>query len=369
VSSSRRSALLGACCAALLFLAGSARATLPQLVLTPAAENLDQPVYVASTPADSGALYVVEKVGVIERVVNDVTDPTPFLDISKKVGTAEERGLLSMAFSPTYAQDGLYYIYYTDHGGTIHIAQCHKQGKKTKIKDLLRIKHPQFANHNGGQLQFGPDGDLYAGVGDGGSGGDPPNNAQNPTKLLGKLLRAAPPFKEWQIAAYGLRNPWRFSFNSANGDLWIGDVGQDTWEEVDYRSESDLPTQVNFGWSRWEGNHDYNTGIALTPTPGGYIGPVFEYDHATHNDCAVIGGYVYHGSGSPLMPDEVGRYFFTDLCTGQIRTLSAPGGVLSDERDENAPTVNQPVAFGVDASGELYVVSIGDGTVYRLSES
>jgi glucose/arabinose dehydrogenase len=226
------------------------------------------------------------------------------------------------------------------------------------------VAHPTFSNHNGGQVVFGPDGMLYAGFGDGGSGGDPRNNAQNPAQKLGKLMRAAgPSFTSWAIAGDGFRNPWRFAFDSATGDLYIADVGQNEWEEVDYRAAADLPTPANYGWSRYEGTHDYNTSIVLNP-PSPLVQPILEYDHSTNGDCAIIGGYVYHGSA---MVDEVGRYFYTDLCTGAVRTMVVSGGVATDNRTENI-TVSSPSSFGLDAAGELYVASLGDGKVYRISE-
>jgi glucose/arabinose dehydrogenase len=229
---------------------------------------------------------------------------------------------------------------------------------------LLTVNHSKFDNHNGGDLAFGPDGKLYAGIGDGGGGGDPLHSGQTPTSNLGKLLRAAgPTFKSWQVAGYGLRNPWRYAFDSATGDLYIGDVGQGEREEVDYRAAANLATPANYGWNRYEGTRDYDTGTVLDPadspaTP--LIFPVQEYDHS-NGDCAIIGGYVYRGSA---MADEVGRYLYADLCSGRVWSMAAGGG---DNRLESV-TVNTPSAFGTDAAGELYVVSLGDGKIYRLAE-
>jgi hypothetical protein len=205
---------------------------------------------------------------------------------------------------------------------------------------------------------------LYAGLGDGGGGGDPLGSGQNPSAKLGKLLRAAgPSFRTWEIAGYGLRNPWRFAFDRGTGDLYIGDVGQSQREEIDYRSATDLATPANYGWNRYEGTLDYKPTTILNPpdTPSTpLVFPVQEYDHAG-GGCAVIGGYVYRGSA---MPDEVGRYFYSDLCAGTVWSIAAGGG---DNRVE-AITVNTPSSFGQDAAGELYLVSLGDGKVYRFTE-
>ena len=374
MSFSRASSAVVVAFTAVLLVAGSAQATPPPLQLTEAAHGLSSPVYIASTGADPSAIYVVEQTGRIQRVVGDVTDPRPFFDIHTKVTVSSEEGLLSMAFSPAYATNHLFFVYYVDHGGKIRVAEYRARPphKPSLVRILLTVKHPKFTNHYGGQLQFGPDGMLYAGLGDGGSGGDPANNAQNPASRLGKLLRAAgPSFTDWTVAGYGVRNPWRYSFDSVTGDLYIGDVGQDAWEEIDYRTSAQLATPVNYGWSRYEGLNDYNTGITVNPPdpPVPLVFPVYEYDHATNHDCAVLGGYVYRGTD---MPDEVGRYFFADLCTGIVRSLVVSGGVASDERDESdgvpSPSSFEPSSFGVDAAGELYIASLGTGAVYRFSE-
>jgi glucose/arabinose dehydrogenase len=356
-----RVALIGV--AGLLCLGGAVGATPPPtLELVEAASGLSSPVFVTATSADPTAIYVVEQGGTIQRVVGGVTDPEPFLDISKSVGEGGERGLLSMVFSPTYGTDHLFYVYYTEKSGSIVVAQVAvRPGKAPKLKKLLKVSHRTYDNHNGGQLAFGPDGLLYAGTGDGGGGGDPFGNGQNPKKKLGKFLRAAgPKFKAWQIAGYGLRNPWRFSFDGATGDLYIGDVGQGSREEVDYRAVGNLATPVNYGWNRYEGTQDYDTGTVLQPAGVPVVSPVQEYDHSS-GDCAIIGGYVYRGSA---MPDEVGRYFYSDLCTGRVWSMAAGGG---DNRLESI-TVDTPSSFGVDAAGELYVMSLGDGKVYRVAE-
>jgi hypothetical protein len=354
-------ALIGV--ATLLLVGGAATAAPPTLQLVEAGSGFSMPVYVTATSADPTAIYVVEQTGTIERVVGGVTDPTPFLDISSSISGGGERGLLSMAFSPSYASDHLFYAYYTDTKGRIVVAQFQTSlgNPPKKLKTLLKVNHPHYANHNGGQLEFGPDGMLYAGTGDGGGGGDPGHNGQKPKGKLAKLLRAAgPKFNKWEITGYGLRNPWRFSFDSTTGDLYIGDVGQGNREEVDYRTAANLATPANYGWNRYEGTQDYDNGTTLKPTGVPVVSPVQEYDHAS-GDCAIIGGYVYRGSA---MADEVGRYFYSDLCTGMVWSMAAGGG---DNRIESI-TVNTPSSFGLDAAGELYVASLGDGKVYRLSE-
>ena len=372
---------------ALLLLGGSAAAVTPTLQLVQAGSGFSSPVSMASTSVDPNAIYVVEQGGRVRRVVNGITDAKPFLDISKKVRTSGEQGLLSIAFSPAYATDHTFYAFYVSRKRFVTISQfvLHQKketkgkagkdgdgggkgggGNATSFKEtvLTTVDHSQFDNHNGGALAFGPDGKLYAGIGDGGGAGDPLGSGQSPGSKLGKLLRAAgPTFKTWQVAGYGLRNPWRYAFDSATGDLYIGDVGQGNREEVDYRTAANLATPANYGWNRFEGTQDYDTGTVLDPadspaTP--LVFPVQEYDHS-NGDCAIIGGHVYRGSA---MADEVGRYFYADLCSGRVWSMAAGGG---DNRVE-AVTVNFPVSFGTDSAGELYVVSSADGKVHRLSE-
>jgi glucose/arabinose dehydrogenase len=347
---------------AALLLGGAASAAPPTLKLVQAGPAFSKPVYVTSTSADPSAIYVVEQGGRVWRVVNGVADPRPFLNISSKVDFAGELGLFSIAFSSTYASDHLVYAYYISKKVRVTVSRFKVIGPSAKVTTLLTVQS-RYHDHNGGQLAFGPDGKLYAATGDGGGGGDPLRSGQNPKSNLGKLLRAAGPmFKTWQIAGFGFRNPWRFSFDSSNGDLYIGDVGQVNREEIDYRTAADLPTPANYGWNRYEGTADYDTSTVLDPptssTP--LVFPVQEYDH-TNGDCAVMGGYVYRGSA---MPDEVGRYFYADLCTGTVWSMAAGGG---DNRVE-AVTVNAPVSFGTDSAGELYVISRADEKVYRLSE-
>jgi len=218
------------------------------------------------------------------------------------------------------------------------------------------------SNHNGGQLEFGPDGMLYWGNGDGGGGGDPMGNGQNLTRPFAKIqrLNVRAPRATWELVAYGLRNPWRFSFDRANGDLYIGDVGQNAWEEIDYLRHG-FAKPVNFGWPRFEGTHVYDESTALLST-GRYVPPVHEYSHATA--CSVTGGYVYRGTG---VPAAVGRYFFGDYCSGDVWSLRMSGGRPSGVRHEPF-TVRGLSSFGEDARGDLYLMSVDGGGVYRLAQ-
>jgi glucose/arabinose dehydrogenase len=337
---------------------GQARSQALQLQLV---GSFAQPTFATAPASEPSNLYVVERAGRIRLIANGKVQTKPFLNISSLVTTSGgEEGLLSMAFSPSYAQNRLFYVDYTDTDGNIRVEEYRANGKHAPqhTRELLLVQHPSFKNHNGGQLQFGPDGRLYVGVGDGGSNGDPNNNGQNLSTDLAKILAADPTNVNWQIVGYGLRNPWRFSFDRANGDLYIADVGQSAWEEIDYRN---TPAEANYGWSRYEGTHDYNTSIALNPAAP-YVGPVYEYDHGSGR-CAITGGYVYRGSA---MADQVGRYFFGDYCAGTVWSLKIVSGAATDV--QTLPfTVSHPSSFGQDANGELYLVSL-DGGVYRLTE-
>jgi glucose/arabinose dehydrogenase len=316
----------------------------------------------------SGRLFVIEKVGRIRIIQNDHLLDTPFLDISDRVGSSgNEQGLLGLAFHPKYQENGRFFVNYTDTKGDTVIARFQVSSDpnvadpNSEVK-LLGLDQP-FPNHNGGVLAFGPDGYLYAGLGDGGSAGDPLGNAQNTGVLLGKILRldvdskdpyAVPadnPFGN-EIWAYGLRNPWRLSFDKANGDLYIGDVGQNQWEEVDYLPAGS-PGGTNFGWNYREGAHDYKGG-----GPQGMVDPVAEYSHP-EGGCSVTGGYVYRGS----MAEWNGVYFYADYCTGMIwGLLHTDGGWQHQKLFDLDVTIT---SFGQDTSGELYLVS-DSGGVYRF---
>lgn len=317
----------------------------------------------------SGRLFVIEKPGRIRIIQNDQLLDQPFLDISNRVGSSgNEQGLLGLAFHPKYAQNGRFFVNYTDNNGNTVIARYQVSGDpnvadpNSEVK-LLGIDQP-FQNHNGGELAFGPDGYLYMGLGDGGSQGDPYNNAQNTKVLLGKILRvdvdsaepyAIPrdnPFGN-EVWAYGLRNPWRFSFDKATGDLYIGDVGQDTWEEIDYLPKGS-PGGTNFGWNLREGAHDYNGSASPELTE-----PVAEYSHQ-EGGCSVTGGYVYRGS----MPEWNGIYLFGDYCTGLIWGLIHAGN--NWQKQQLFDVDFTITSFGQDEKGEVYLVS-DSGGVYRLA--
>ena len=319
-------------------------------------------------PDGSGRLFVIEKVGRIRIIENDQLIETPFLDISGQVGSnGNEQGLLGLAFHPQYAQNGRFFVNYTDNNGDTVLARFQVSSDpniadpNSEVK-ILGVDQP-FANHNGGVLAFGLDGYLYAGLGDGGSQGDPFGNAQNTTALLGKILRldvdsaepyAVPadnPFGN-EVWAYGLRNPWRFSFDKLTHDLYIGDVGQNTWEEIDFLPAGS-PGGTNFGWNFREGAHDYKGG-----GPAGLVEPVAEYSH-TEGGCSVTGGYVYRGS----LPEWNGIYLYADYCTGLIWGLiHSENGWQKQQLFDLDVTIT---SFGQDASGELYLLS-DNGGVFRL---
>ena len=287
----------------------------------------------------------------------------PFLDIRSQVLGGGEQGLLSVAFDPAYATTHRFYVDFTDRNGDTRVVEYRSDGDTailSSARQLLFVK--DFAsNHNGGQLQFGPDGRLYWGNGDGGGGGDPNHNGQNLNRPFAKIMRLNVNVQNarWQLVAYGLRNPWRFSFDRVTGDLYIGDVGQGAWEEVDYLRRN-ASTPVDFGWNRFEGTHIYDDSTALL-TRGRYVPPVFEYSHS--EGCSVTGGYVYRGKA---IPAAVGRYFFGDYCSGTIWSLRIKNGKPSGSRRE-AIKVEGLSSFGQDVNGELYLMSVESGALYRLT--
>jgi glucose/arabinose dehydrogenase len=338
-----------------LVLAGSAGAA----TLRPFATGFDQPVYVAAAPGDPGRLYVVEQPGRILTLAGQ--RKSTFLDIHSLVSCCGERGLLSVAFHPRYAQNRRFFLDYTDTNGDTRVVEyrARTSGAPVRVRQVLFVKQP-YPNHNGGQLQFGPDGRLWVGMGDGGSGGDPENRAQNLDERLGKLLRidvdaAGAPV---EVGAYGLRNPWRFSFDG--GNLYLGDVGQNAWEEVDFLPGRLLGAKPNFGWSVYEGRVRYQEG--QSPTSGGpLIAPVAVYSHSL--GCSVTGGYVYHGSA---VPAARGRYFYGDYCSGRIWSLAASNGRAVGAPRLEPAKVESLSSWGLDSRGELYAASLG-GTIYKLA--
>ena len=375
-----RGGLLGMCLAILISVGatgGSAAATWPAITLTPFASGLAAPVAIANAGDGSNRLFVVEQAGRVRLIKGGVLQVTPFLDISTKVSPGGERGLLGLAFPPGYATKGHFYVYYTDPAGAITVAR-YQVGANPDVADpnseqvILSVAHPR-TNHNGGQLAFGPgDGYLYAALGDGGGGGDPDGNGQNTGTLLGKILRldvesgATPyaiptgnPFASGggrpEIWAYGLRNPWRFSFDRQTHDLYIADVGQGLWEEVDYQPAG-AAGGANYGWNIMEGMHCYN---ATSCDQTGLTPPVTEYDHSL--GCAIVGGFVYRGSAQPAL---AGLYFYADECQGRVWGLQQSGSAWESRQLVQA-AIN-PSTFGEDEAGEIYLADYSTGTLYHV---
>jgi glucose/arabinose dehydrogenase len=359
----------------------------PPIMLTTAIGGLDQPLHITHAGDGSGRLFVVERPGRIRIIQNGVLLPTPFLDITDRVRSVSgEQGLLSVAFPPGYAGLGHFYVDYTDLTSNTVVSRFGTTANPNVADPgseqiILTVVQP-YANHNGGQLAFGPnDGYLYVGMGDGGSGGDPQGNAQNPGVLLGKLLRldvetgnpltytvpATNPFTQTlgyrpEIWALGLRNPWRFAFDSQTSDLYIGDVGQGLYEEVDFQPASS-PGGVNYGWNIMEGSHCYN---ASTCDTSGLALPVAEYGHVQGN-CSITGGMVYRGLD---YPDLDGLYFYGDYCSGRIWGLKRDGLVWQDALLYDAPF--RITTFGEDESGNLWVASYAgapNGAIYKVVKS
>jgi glucose/arabinose dehydrogenase len=326
--------------------------------------GLRQPVEVAAPASEPGRLYVVERRGRIRVLVNGKLRPRPFLDIRSLVESGDvEQGLLSVAFHPSYGSNHRFYVYYTGRGGGINVVEYRSDGQRAlagSARLLLQIAHPVYTNHNGGQLAFGPDGKLYLGTGDGGSEGDPEKHGQDLSSLVGKLLRidVDRPDAQPEIVAYGLRNPWRFSFDPPTGDLYIGDVGQNRWEEIDFLPAGSRGL-VNFGWRVWEGRARFKH-EPVNPA-GRLVFPIAVYGH-TDGNCAVVGGFVYRGRQTPAAR---GRYFYGDFCSGKVWSLRIRNGKAFGLRREPV-SIPGLSSFGQDARGELYLVSL-QGGIYRLA--
>ncbi len=347
--------------------------------------RFDHPVYVAGAPGFPKLLFVVEQPGRVVVLSAGKRLSRPFLDLRPAVGyDGAERGLLSVAFPSDYRQSGSFYVYYNDDEGNIRVDEF-KRGSATRAapdsrRQVIEIPHPVNANHNGGQMQF-LDNLLYFGSGDGGSGGDPPNNAQNKDVLLGKLLRIDPrpaggqpysvpssnPFVGQpgrdEIYSYGLRNPFRFSFDTVGAQpprLAIGDVGQGEFEELDYTTVA-AASGANFGWDAFEGFAPYRDENSGTADPGGTTKPIFAYSHSRGGSCSIIGGYVVR---DPSLPSLYKRYVYADLCEGELRSLSPHPKRASGDRKLGL-AVASPSSFGEDNAHHLYVSSL-DGPVFRL---
>ena len=323
--------------------------------------GLEAPVHAAAAPGEPGRLYVVEQIGRIRIVEGSRLLPAPFLDLVGSISYGGEQGLLSMAFHPEYETNGLFYVNFTDPAGDTRVKEYRAEegAPPVETRELLYVPQP-YANHNGGQLAFGPDGLLYVGMGDGGSGGDPENRAQDLSSRLGKLLRldVDSPGSDWEMVGFGLRNPWRFSFDRLTGDLWIGDVGQNAIEEVDFVAAAQLGEEHNFGWDVFEGSESFED-KPLTPS-GTLVEPITEY---THDDgCSITGGFVYRGSA--VRRQAWGRYFYGDYCSGKIWSIAREGRRAS--RRGHPFSVRALTSFAEDLDGELYLLS-ADGTIYRLA--
>ncbi len=366
-------------------LAARVAAQLPSIQLSLFSSGYVKPVDIAH--AGDSRLFVVQQNGYIFICDSNGNKlPTPFLNISKKVGTGGEQGLLGLAFDPAFKDNRRFYIYYTLKGGTKDnvIARYRvdsldpNKADTTSAEVLMSIPHVTFANHNGGCIKFGPDGYLYAGTGDGGGGGDPEENGQNLNTHLGKMLRidvntpsgyAIPPDNPFlgqanalpEIWAYGLRNPWRFSFDPMTGDLWIGDVGQGLWEEINYIAFPDTGGQ-NYGWDCYEGSAPFE--LTGCPPASTMTFPVYEYYHSG-GDCSVTGGMVYRGGRFGRL---FGKYIFVDYCSGIFRIIekSNNGFVAYPVGDYSNFAYS---TFGVDQHGELYVANLNDGKIYKVLDT
>ena len=351
-----------------------------QVRLEEVATGLAYPVYLTAAPGDTSRLFVVEKGGTVRVLKHGALLPTPFIDLSSRVTKGSEQGLLGMAFHPT---DGRVVLSFTvagpERGGRSRVATF-TPGANPDVLDpaseqlVLEVDQP-YSNHNGGHVTFGPDGYLYFGLGDGGSGGDPQGHGQDRSDLLGSLLRldidhglpytvpASNPFvgqagARGELWNWGLRNPWRFSFDHANGNLYIADVGQNAWEEVSVQPAAS-PGGENYGWAVMEGEHCYGSAGC---NRAGLVMPVIEYGHG--DGCSITGGYVYRGQA---IPELAGTYFYGDYCEGWIRSFVYQGGAATSAASWPALDTGQQItSFGEDARGEIYVVLAG-GTIYRIA--
>jgi glucose/arabinose dehydrogenase len=342
--------------------------------------DFDEPLYVTQPRGDSANLFVVQRTGAIRVIHNGTVQPQPFLDVSGRITSAgTEQGLLSMAFAPDYAKSGRFYVDYTDTNGDTRVVEYRRSAGNPlradpgSAREILGVKQP-FDNHNGGLVLFGPDGDLYIGLGDGGGEGDPQRNGQNLGTLLGKILRIDPhpqggkpygipkgnPFvgragARPEIFEYGLRNPWRFSFDPFNRALAIGDVGQNEFEEVDYLPRG-RAAGANLGWSAFEGYARFNN----DQSPAGAVPPIFVYSHSG-GGCSITGGYVIR---DPHLPTLYHRYLYGDFCLGELHSLIP---ALPKARDDKPLGLKVPAlsSFGEDNAGHVYATSLS-GPVYRL---
>jgi hypothetical protein len=359
--------------------AGTPVSGVPSLSARLVVSGLRQPFDLQSVAGDRERLYLVEQGGRIRVLRNGQLQAAVFLDVSDRITAGGERGLLGLAFHPRFAENRRLFVNYTNSRGDTHVAEFRASSPDladpASERVLLVVAQP-FANHNGGGLAFGHDGKLYIGLGDGGSGGDPQGNGQRLDTLLGKLLRidvdgalpyAVPsdnPFRQAagarpEIWAYGLRNPFRFAFDPASGDLYVGDVGQGAREEVDVGLASRRGGE-NYGWNVMEGAQCFSPASGCDRS--GLTLPVYDYGHG--EGCSISGGPVYRGC---RMPALAGTYFFGDYCSGFVRSFRLVSGQATELRTwSGLGGIDSVSAFGVDADGELYVVDYQDGQLYRL---
>ena len=347
--------------------------------------KFSMPVDLQNSGDGTDRLFIVEQQGIIKVFSNNqnVSSAKTFLDVSDKIISGGEKGLLGLAFHPDYSRNGYFYIDYTSPSPILHtvvarykVSNSNPDSADENSELILLTQDQPFENHNGGKVIFGPDGYLYISFGDGGSGGDPYNNAQNLKTFLGKILRidvnsssgnlnySIPPsnpfagnisgYKE-EIFAYGLRNPWRFSFDFSANKLWCADVGQNQWEEIDT-----IQNGKNYGWRIMEGKHCYNPSSGCDTS--GLTLPIWEYDHSSGN-CSITGGYVYRGNS---VPELFGKYIYADYCTSNIWALDAKGNSVKNEFLLNAP--GNVTAFGVDENDELYFCDF-DGNIYKFKQA
>ncbi|HHO54806.1 MAG TPA: glucose dehydrogenase [Trueperaceae bacterium] len=347
------------------------------VVFSEFAKGFSQPVGLFHAGDRSGRLFVLEQAGIIKLIKDGKVQARAFLDIRDIVGSGGERGLLGLAFHPKFEYNGYFFVNYTDKKGNTTIAR-YKVSNDNNIADnksqkiIMTIKQP-YSNHNGGNIAFGPDGYLYIGTGDGGSGGDPEGNGQSIASLLGKILRididnAEPysipdtnPYKyskaanvKREIWAIGLRNPWRFSFDSKTGDLYIADVGQNKYEEVNFQTKNSTGGE-NYGWNTMEGLHCYN---ASSCNQDALVMPILEYEHNKEGGFSITGGYVYHGSVQTLQ----NKYIFADYVSGNIWQAENKNGW---QKTLIAKTNYSISSFGQDENGELYIVN-HKGIIYKI---
>lgn len=354
------------------------------LDFTAVATGLQRPLFMTHAGDGSGRLYVVEQPGRVRIVADGQAEPTPFLDITDRVGSSgSEQGLLGLAFAPDFSSSSAFYVDYTDANGNTVVSRftaSDAMSADAASEEIILQQEQPYPNHNGGDIAFGPDGLLYISFGDGGGQGDPNGNGQSLDTWLGKILRidvsqangetpyAVPPENPFvetagakpEILFYGLRNPWRFSFDRETGDLWIGDVGQNTYEEIDMIASADVAVGgQNFGWNIMEGDSCYN---ADTCDQDGLAMPVFVYSHA-EGGCSVTGGYVYRGAASPAL---AGTYLCGDYCSGLIWGLrrDTGGAWVASPPVESGYSIS---SFGQDEAGELYLADLSGGSVYRIA--